>query len=217
MKVVAALAALLGAAPPATADDARDWLARAGERSLAWTDHGALTLPSGRLFVGDPTGGGAYHMTATGAVEGPLRLLTARDPDAPNPDANALIWLEAGGTPPVATGTRLGFGVDGATLALGSVEAGEAFTALEEIELDAGRGDNFDWIMPHIQISNDFAYWLGVPPGDERMFLATTRADGGYEAVWLLDADGAVSGILIDISGRASDGLYIDTTLPEGD
>jgi hypothetical protein len=194
---------------------AQTWLARQSEReeSAVWTQLGELTLPSGRIFVGDPTSGHDDHMQgARAAGVARLEAWTFQDRET---SANHLIWLEAAGTVPVSKSQMLEFGVDAATIGLGDANTGDLFSALTDRELDAGRGDNFDWIMPHIQESQHFAKWLTIPPNDLHMLIASTANDGGYAAVWLHDTSGALSGILIDITGRTSDQLFLDKLLPD--
>lgn len=203
---------------PAAFSSARDWLEAASERDFVWRDLGELTLPSRAIFVSDPTGGLDYHMRHTAPVEiDSLRVWVFESgPERPSFEAhtNTLVWLEACGTPPVARGSALEFGVDAACLGLGDLETGHAFTRLTDHELDAGRGDSFEWIGPHIREQPHFARWLDIPPDGHRMFVASTGNDGGFAAVWLYDANDALSGILIDIGGRASDARFLDKLLP---
>lgn len=207
--------------PPAdTPATARGWLAAAAARDgCVWRDLGALALPSRRLFIGDPTWGDDYHLRQTASVEMDALRVWVLD-SGPNPStyeahANTLVWLEALGTPPATRGAALDFGVDAACFALGDVEAGHAFTRLTDHEAAAGRGDSFEWIQPYIQERPHVARWLEIPPDGKRMFVASTGRDGGFAATWLHDRDGALSGILIDILGRAGDGRFLDTLLPE--
>ncbi|WP_104494381.1 hypothetical protein [Paracoccus denitrificans] len=197
------------AGPDAT--PARDWIAQASGRPGAWTDHGLLELPSGMLFVGDPTWGDDYH------IRDPRRLATAALRVFSRSDEqgrNLALWLEAAGGEPKATGERIEFGVDAATVALGDLEGGRALVAWGESRLEKGLGDSFDWLSPILQEKMNFARWLPIPPDDRPIFIASTGMDGGLAAVWLLDERGSLSGILIDIAGRASDGQYLDTLLP---
>jgi len=129
-------------------------------------------------------------------------------------ERNYLIWIGFTGETPVATGETLGFGVDAAMFALGALEGGQAFVDLGERNIDAGKGDSHDFILPHIDQPHDYAKWLPIPGSRERIFLVSTGSDGGGQATWLIDANGATSGILIDIAGRASDGRYLDKLLP---
>jgi len=154
-----------------------------------WKKLGPLALPSGRIFVGDPTGGHDGHMNGAQAVG--ADALTAWAFQDRSTGENHIVWLEATDALPTHKGAQLDFGVD------------------------AGRGDSFDWLVPHLQISPNFSSWVKVPPAGLPMLLISTRADGGYAAVWLLDAQGTLCGILIDISGRASDQLFLDKLLPD--
>lgn len=201
------------ATSPALADTpALGWLTGASEREGVWRDHGRIEFPSGRLFVGDPTSSSDQHMRdprAAPAAAGQLYTFgDGRD------GQNYLIWIQFSGQTPVSKGEVLGFGVDAATIGLGSVEAGQALIDLGERNLDAGKGDSFDFLIPHIQATQHFAKWLPLPGSNTSIFLVTTGNDGGLEASWMHDSSGAVSGILIDIRGRSSDGLFLDKLLP---
>jgi hypothetical protein len=210
---------LFSRASPVSA--ARTWLSNASERDFEWADLGELALPSGGIFVGDPTGGHDYHMRATATVEVQALHVWAFHSGAERPDfearTNTLIWLEASGAQPATRGLSLDFGVDAACLAFGDLETGHAFTRLSDIEYEAGRGDNFAWLMPYIQELPHYAGWADIPPEGLRMFIASTGNDGGFAASWLHDAQGGLSGILIDIGGRASDKTFLDTLLPPRD
>lgn len=208
-------------APTAPPSDARGWLAQAGERPYIWREHGELALPSREIFVGDPTWGDDYHLRQTGSVD--VDALTVWVLDAGPQDSiyashvNGLVWLQAGGGVPRCVGARLDFGVDAACMALGDVATGRAFAELTDLEQDAGRGDSFDWIQPYLEEHPNYARWLSIPPGGLPMFVASTGNDGGFAAAWLHDEAGALSGILIDIQGRASDGRFLDGLLPPRD
>ncbi|MBU4612533.1 hypothetical protein IMZ29_18875 [Achromobacter sp. GG226] len=200
---------------PATA---REWLSLTCERPYTWRRAGDLAVPSRRIFVGDPTWGSDAHMEQQGAVSidslAVWVLSSGSDPSPYKTDVNGLLWLEANGAVPVAVGHRLDFGVDAACFAVGDVATGQAFTELTDLELDAGRGDSFEWIQPYIQAFPHYARWVSVPPAGLPMFVVSTGNDGGFAAAWLHDAAGALSGILVDIQGRASDRKYLDTLLP---
>lgn len=205
----------------AEAPDARTWLRAASERDDAWQDLGDLGLPSHRIFVGDPTNGHDGHMENVAAIAADtLRVwVLEAGPDQNEFEAhrNALVWLEARGTTPVARGRSLDFGVDAACFAIGDGATGDAFTRLTDIEFDAGRGDSFEWIQPFIQERPHYARWLEIPPHGHPMFVASTGDDGSFAAVWLHDGSDELSGILIDIAGRTSDGLFLDKLLPKRD
>lgn len=201
--------------PPA---DARSWLRVASERAFVWRDMGELALPSQHIFVGDPTWGDDYHMKQTAPVDADRVTVwvfeSGEESDAFHAHTNALVWLEISGTPPTTRGLALDFGVDAACFAFGDLETGRAFTRLTELESAAGRGDSFEWIGPYINEHPNFARWLSIPPDGQPMFVASTGSDGGFSAVWLHDAQDSLSGILIDIAGRASDLRYLDKLLP---
>lgn len=209
------LIALLGFGGAALADPeisaAQQWLASTSGHQATWVDHGMLELPGGQLFVGDPTWGDDSHIKDPRPVAGPLHVYTLQ---SPAPAQTHLLWLEASGTPPTHTAERISFGVDAATVGLGALEAGQALVALGERWLDQGKGDSFEFISPLISAEFHFAKWVEIPPGPEQMFLASTGGDGGLDAVWLRDSGGGLSGILVDLTGRASDRAYLDTLLP---
>lgn len=193
---------------------AKDWFAQASGRDLVWSDHGPL-ITQGGISVGDPTDGHG-NLIQHGPVEaGQLQVLTATDAAHPNDtNANALLWLEATGSLPVSKGQEIGFGVDAASFALGDAALQDGFQDFSAHLHDEGEGDSFDWVQPHIQASANFAKWVTLPIGDIRMFLVSTRRDGGLAAVSLYGADGQLSGVLIDIMGRVGDLRYLDKDLP---
>ncbi|WP_179380621.1 hypothetical protein [Jannaschia marina] len=194
---------------------AQAWLRQVSGRALVCSDHGTLSFPDGRLSAGDASDGRGKLLRDGPAGTAEARVLTATDRSHPNDaGANSLLWLEVSGTRPVATGRRLGFGTDVATLALTDGYGADAFRAFSARLRETGPGDSFDWLEPQITATSNFAKWTGIPGTDARLFLFTTRADGGYEAVWLLDKDGGLSGILIDIMGRTGDLKYLDKLLP---
>ena len=189
---------------------ARIWLVESAARPGNWHDHGQLALPSGSIFVGDPTWGDDYHIRDPRRLDASLQVFTRTAPEGDN----LLIWLEANGNRPAKTGDKIEFGVDAATIALGDLGAGQALVDLGTTLQDQGKGDSFEWLMPAIQEQRNFARWLPIPPADQPIFLVSTGNDGGYAAVWLLDERGALSGILIDIMGRQPDLKFLDTLLP---
>ncbi|WP_114961532.1 hypothetical protein [Tritonibacter mobilis] len=198
---------------------ARVWLKEVSERDFVWKDLGVLAVPSQELFVSDPACGSDYHMRHTASVEAVELhiwvLESGLDHKGFHDHTNGLVWLEANGNRPFTRGTELGFSVGSASLGIGNIEAGQAFTRLTDYELDAGRGDSFDWISPFLQEKPHFARWLEIPPDRHRIFVASTSNDGGFAAVWLHDAHDLLSGVLIDIAGRASDRLFLDKLLPD--
>ena len=189
--------------------DARDWIAAHAAAPGTWQDHGDLALP-GRMFIGDPTWGSDHHITNTYPAPAPLlRVWTLSDPRG-----NLALWLENTGALPAASGDKVEFGVDAAMFALGTLESGQALVDLGERGQAEGTGDSFDWLCEQPAYAERQTTWLEIPPGDHRMFLATTPGDGGFAATTLLDGTGAVSGILIDIRGSNQNGKFIDELLP---
>ena len=211
-----ALSALVGlglsAAPAAaqTFSPARQWITDSAARPGDWRELGQLALPSGQIFVGDPTWSDDYHIRDPRRLDGVLQVFTRVAPEG----ESLLIWLEANGNRPVKTGEKIEFGVDAATIGLGDLAAGQALVSLGEALQEQGKGDSFEWLMPAIQEQQNFARWLPIPPENQPMLLVSTGNDGGYAAVWLLDDRGALSGILIDIAGRKPDLKFLDTLLP---
>lgn len=209
--LAALLALVLGGSTALAEDAARDWIARTAGQSGAWVKHGTLALPSGTLFVGDPTWGDDTHLR--GARKAGVRKLTVWTfrLDA---HRNGVIWLEAGGAAPVATAGAIDFGVDAAHVALGDLATGKALAALRH-GTAPGVGDSHDLFMQAMGRENSLTGWVEVPPRKGRMFVAATARDGGLRAVWLKGARGGLSGILIDAAGRKGDGKYLDTLLPK--
>ena len=195
-----------------TANPARQWIAEQSAHQAEWTDHGPLSLDSGKIFFGDPTWGDEYHIRDPRPAPAPeLRVWTL---DAP--DGRALVvWLEATGNAPVSRGPQADFGMDAAMFAFGDLAGGQALVTLGEQLQDEGKGDSYAWLWPQIESDRYYAKWLPIPPDDKPIFVVGTGMDGGLGAVWLLDQTNAVSGLLIDIAGRASDGRFIDLLLPQ--
>ena len=210
MSALASIGLTTAPAPAESLSPARLWLGESAARAGFWQDLGPLARPSGRIFVGDPTWGDDYHIRDPRPLAGPLQVFTRTDPDGPN----LLIWLEANGNRPAATGDRIEFGVDVATIGLGDLGAGQALVDLGEALQDQGKGDSFEWLQPALQQQQHFARWLPIPPEDQPILLVSTGNDGSYAAVWLLDERGELSGILIDIAGRQPDLKFLDTLLP---
>lgn len=204
--------ALLTAGPTLADSPALAWLTAASERQGIWRKHGDITFPTKMLFVGDPTWGDDYHIRDPRQV--PSDTGTLYTFEEPITRRNYLIWIAFTNEMPVATGETLGFGIDAATIGLGAFEGGQALVDLGERYIDQGKGDSHSFILPHIDQPKSFAKWLPIPGSAERIFLVFTGNDGGSQATWLVDVNGDTSGILIDITGRASDGRYLDKLLP---
>ncbi len=210
----------LPAQPEDTPTTARGWLAAAAARDgCVWRDLGVLALPSRRLFVGDPTWGTTItcarpHRSRWTRCRSGYSIRVRTHPltrRTPTPWSGWRGWAHRRRR----GGRRWISAVDAACFAVGDIEAGHAFTRLTDHDAAAGRGDSFEWIQPYIQERPHVARWLVIPPDGKRMFVASTGRDGGFAATWLHDRDGALSGILIDILGRAGDGRFLDTLLPE--
>ncbi|MDO5706288.1 MAG: hypothetical protein Q4G49_14650 [Paracoccus sp. (in: a-proteobacteria)] len=191
---------------------ARDWIASVSARpGGTWQDHGDLILVGDQVFIGDPTWGSDHHIeNPIPALAPHLRVWALRDDQGDN----LAIWLENTGAQPFRSGQQIEFGIDAAMFAPGTLAAGQALVDLGERHKDQGIGDSFDWLCAQPVYAHRQTGWLTIPPGDHAMFLATTHADGGFAATWLMDSDGALSGILIDIRGSHQDGMFIDQLLP---
>jgi hypothetical protein len=189
---------------------ARAWIAAASDHSAAWVHASRFVLPEGKIFVGDPSWGDDYHLR--GAREVPVRQLEIwfLVGDA-EPTVHA-VWLEAGGTLPASSGAMIEFGMDSAYFAFGDLATGRDLATIGDLGI-AEVPSNFEFFLPHIQRTDFTWLTLEVPPRGGIVHAVNTRNDGGLKAVWLHDGNDGFSGILIDISGRASDRQYIDTLL----
>jgi hypothetical protein len=216
-RAITTLALMIGGLAPtaATADSpsaAREWIASAKAQGGKWVDSGTFTLPSGQIFIGDPTWASDYHIRDPRPAPAPaLRLWTLHPADNGYPLA---VFLENTGLAPVAQSDSISFGVDAAVIGLGDLNAGRALVSWGETLMDQGTGDSLEFLQPALNAPGSAPQKVPVPPDDQPIFLVPTGRDGGLKAVWLMDRNGAVSGILIDITGRAKDGLFVDRLLP---
>lgn len=103
------------------------------------------------------------------------------------------------------------FSIDAACIGVFPAAAYDAFSTLDRA--DDGPSA-FDWVSEHIPQIAHFACTLSIPQSETPCFIASTGSDGGYAAAALLDAEGRLSEVLIDIAGRASDRCFIDKLLP---
>lgn len=210
-KLLAGLTTALALGNPAiAAQDARSWIAEAKGRPAQWQQFGTLELPSGSIFIGDPSWGDDTHMRGaqpvpTAALEIWLLVDTAED------NVHAL-WLEATGTLPERQSSSLEFGIDSAYFAFGDIEVGRYLARLRELDSPEAP-DSFEFFLPHIQKEGFKALQLQVPDQKLPVFAINTFNDGSLRAVWLAGSDQTFSGILIDITGRDPDGRYIDLLL----
>lgn len=212
LKIASLLTALLSLVPISsraeTANEAgRNWIHAASEHSAVWQSSGQLELPSGTIFIGDPSWGGDYHLRGTMAVSADqldVWLLVSSD----GKQVHA-VWLEANGNLPVTVSGNIDFGTDSAYFALGDLVTGQAIADIGDLDIPEVP-DSFEFFLPHIQNFGFTAIWLDVPPDDLPVLAVETKQDGGLKAVWTEDIEGDLSGILIDITGRASDQLFLD-------
>lgn len=127
-----------------------------------------------------------------------------------------LVWLEAAGTRPDSVVGGIEFGMDAAYFAFRDRQAGVDLANIGDLELPEAP-DSFEFFMPIVQ--RDGFSWAEVPvPAEERpIFVINTGRDGGLKAAWIKDGQGRLSGILIDISGRSNDGVFLDRLLGNGE
>lgn len=211
-QIFAGLFPALLAAGTAEADTgaARNWISATTGHAAEWQQIGTLPLPSGAIFVGDPSWGGDHHLRGALAVTASdLAVWLLRDREG---GQNRAVWLEAAGTLPVQSAETIDFGVDSAYFAFGDRETGLALANIGDLELP-GAPDSFEFFLPHIQREGFSHTRLEVPPTGAPVYAVNTGNDGGLRASWLRDAGGELSGILIDITGRASDRRHIDMLL----
>lgn len=207
--LIAVAASLLSGG--AHGETGRDWIANTSGRDGEWIDYGTISFPSGQIFIGDPSWGGDYHMRGVQDVPVDELRVWMYVSEVSNPKLNQVqtVWLEALGTTPTTTRSRLGFGTDSAYFAFGDARVGHDLANIGDLGL-AALPDSFEFFLPHIQNYGFAGIALKVPPNNAPVFAVETKRDGGLEAVWTEDSNGEFSGILIDIAGRASDGLYLD-------
>ncbi|MDO5606197.1 MAG: hypothetical protein Q4G25_13650 [Paracoccus sp. (in: a-proteobacteria)] len=197
------------AATPATPPvDARGWIAAAaGHEGAYWQQDRRLELPSGAIFIGDPSWGDDYHLGGAQPVPAPaldVWLLISADQGRVH-----AVWLEAAGTLPARISAELDFGMDSAYFALGDLTTGQDLAELRNRDIE-GAPDSFEFFLPHIQQDGFTALWLDVPPDGRPVLAINAGNDGSRRAVWISDAEGGFSGILIDVTGRAGDHRFID-------
>jgi hypothetical protein len=215
-KCVAALLTFLAPAMESSAasSEGREWIETISGHSAAWKHQGALELPSGKIFIGDPSWGDGHHLRGAKAV--PVNtldvwLLVSRQEEKKKNQVHA-VWLAAADTKPSAITRSIEFGVDSAYFALGDLSTGQSLATIGDQGLPE-IPDSFEFFLPHIQDSGFLAIWLDVPPTDQPVLAVETKRDGGLKAVWTENRNERFSGILIDITGRASDRRYLDTLI----
>lgn len=199
----------------------RAYLADLAERRGTWVDHGDIHFPSGQIFFGDPTNGDDTHIRDPRPAAAPKgRLWTHTydfiwEGDGSTGTQNGIVWIEFSGKMSVRKGERVGFGADAAVIGLGDLDGGKALVALGERWMDEGKGDSFEFLSP-ILLEGPYMFTkqVPIPQTGTSIHILTTGTDGGFDAVWLYDADDKVSGILIDIAGRESDLKFIDSLIP---
>lgn len=211
MKVISLLVAFVAMPMMAHAQsDAQNWITETSGQPGEWVNFGTMTLPSGVIFIGDPSWGDDYHMRGARGVPA-RRLDVFLHINVGENQVNAA-WLEAGGGVPVRQVGMLEFGMDSAYFAFGDRRAGEALLDLPALGIE-GAYDSHEFMFQYIGAADFMADWVQVPPDDMPVMIVTTRFDGGLGAAWALDDAGQFSGILIDITGRTSDGVHLDTLL----
>lgn len=192
----------------------RDWIEAKSERAVTWLDFGTLHLPSGELFIGDPSWGDDYHMRGARSVPvDQLRVwVHVENPLIPRENQVHAVWLAAADTPPAKIVGKIDFGMDSAYFAFGDVTTGHDLVAIKGMN-HPDFYDSFDFFLPHIQQYGFVGQWLNVPQSGRPTFAVDTKRDGGLTAVWTEDSDKAFAGILIDLTGRVSDRLFLDTLI----
>lgn len=186
---------------------ARDWILSVSERSASWQFLGTLDLPSGSIFIGDPSRGGDYHLRGIKEVNAArlsVWLLIADDSKQVH-----TVWLEADGDLPEKISGEIVFGIDSAYFAFGDLWSGQDLANIGDLNLPK-LPDSFEFFLPHIQNPGFTGIWLDAPPRNSPVCAVETDRDGGLKAVWTEGGGGRFSGILIDITGRRSDELYLD-------
>lgn len=212
MKLVSLISAMLSLFPVSTKADidndaGRSWILDASEHNATWQAFGQLDLPSKTIFIGDPSWGGDHHLRGAQAVSSSqldVWLLVSNEQNQVH-----AVWLEANGALPVRSSKSMDFGSDSAYFALGDLATGQALVDIGNLDLPAVP-DSFEFFLPHIQNSGFTGMWLDVPPLNLPVFTVETKRDGGLKAIWAEDIEDNLSGILIDVTGRASDQLFID-------
>ena len=208
-EIIAAFASVFSlAASTAKAETAIMWIDQNRVLKGGWEQHGVLSLPSGSIFIGDPSYGDDYHMR--GQTQIAVESLNIHVLTGTNPKRTIALWLESAGTVPVTAGHRLGFGVDSAYFAFGDADSGQDIANIGNLGIPK-IPDGFEFFLPHV-IDGGFAYkTLGVPPNDRPVHVIGSNRDGGLEAVWLYDTAGDFSGILVDIEGLLPERKFLDT------
>lgn len=215
-RVFTLVAALFGGAGAASADvlAGQNWIDKVASAPGKWTPVGDMQLPSGRMFVGDPSWGDDSH------VRGALPSQAARfdiwlrlDPQS---GRIQLVWLAAAGGVPVRRGQQIQFGMDSAYFAFGDAGVGQDLAQIGDLEPFVAN-DSFEFLLPQVQRPGFSWKVLPVPPGDGPVHLVNAFNDGSRAAVWLHDRSGAVSGVLIDVIGMAPGQGWLDKLLPAAD
>ncbi|MGB0798300.1 MAG: hypothetical protein ACPGRD_03155 [Planktomarina sp.] len=195
----------------AQADNAMGWIDDHRTTQGSWISAGTIDLPSGSIFVGDPSWGNDYHMRgATAVAVQSLQIFVLQSPEGNRASA---VWLAAANTRPVSKGASLEFGMDSAYFAFGDHDVGRAVANIGDLDLPK-IPDSFEFFLPHISNGDFVIKQLQVPPNDAPVYAVNTNRDGGLAAVWTYDANNQFSGILIDIVGLLPENRYLDTLLP---
>lgn len=193
---------------------ARQWLATEAGRPFRWQTFPPLDAGRG-IFVGDPLSQpdtlNKITLPADFTSLTPWVFESGEETEAFYAHTNSLIWLEVSGTKPAFTVLMAEFSIDAACIGVFPAAAYDALGALDRV--DDGPSA-FDWVSDHLPQIAHFACTLPIPQSETPCFIASTGSDGGYAAAALLDAEGSLSGVLIDIAGRACDSRFIDKLLP---
>lgn len=188
----------------------RNWIVSQSGHDATWQNFGTISLPSGKIFIGDPSFGRDYHLRGAREVqvsELDIWLLISNSRNQVH-----TVWLEANGNHPSGISASIEFGTDSAYFALGDLSVGKDLANIGNLK-NPEFYDSFEFFLPHIQDGGFAAIRLSVPPRNAPVVAIETNRDGGLKAVWAEDADQNLSGILIDITGRVGDNLYLDKLL----
>jgi hypothetical protein len=196
----------------------RDWIQTVSGHSASWKKYDELNLPSGEIFIGDPSWGDDYHLHGARAVPVSKLDVWLFVSNEKNTDENLVhtVWLEASATTPTKVVGAIDFGMDSAYFAIGDLTTGRDLANMRNLDLSQ-YADCFEFFLPHIQNYGFMGLWLNVPPKNQPVLAIETKNDGGLRAVWTEDDKGAFSGILIDITGRVTDQLFLDKLLEHND
>ena len=188
----------------------QNWIVSNSGHTATWRNVGILSIPSGSIFIGDPSYGSDYHLRGARKIlvsKVDVWLLMSESGHQVH-----TVWLEANGNLPSRISGSIEFGTDSAYFALGDLTAGNDLANIGDLE-NPDFYDSFEFFLPHIQDGGFTSVWLDVPPRNAPVLAVETNRDGGLKAIWVEDSEQNFSGILIDITGRIGDNLYLDKLL----